>query len=88
MSASIPHGGSGNGYSYYGCRCKECTGANRRRTQARKLIRRAYVQEHGLPPTVAHGYSAYINWGCRCDVCTAANTAICRAYHARVKAAS
>lgn len=34
--------------------------------------RKAIVATFGLPETVKHGRSAYVNWGCRCEVCSSA----------------
>lgn len=68
----IIHGGSGGGY-IRGCRCEECTEANRLRCKAqyehrKKLLARNHdVVEHGQDST-------YTNWGCRCDPCTVAHS--------------
>lgn len=68
----ILHGGSGGGY-IRGCRCEECTEANRLRCKAQyehrvKLLARNHdVVEHGLDST-------YTNWGCRCTPCTEAHS--------------
>lgn len=67
LTDSIPHGGSGGGYSNYGCRCAECKEANTRRVVAR---RRQREQEAKDPNDRRHGtMSFYINAGCRCDKC-------------------
>lgn len=55
------------------------------RASERRAERRAYVKEHGLPPGVEHGASAYSNWGCKCDICTRANADAALSYKARVK---
>lgn len=72
----MKHGGSGMGYSHYGCRCEECTAANtwryRRRTNARRP-EDAPAGSHGSPST-------YVNWHCRCVECRAAMSAKNRAY--------
>ena len=79
---SFTHGGSGSGYSNYGCRCEACVVAHRTRVARRRAERIA----QGAPPAfVEHGLSAYTNWGCRCFTCTEAN----KAHHrARRKAVS
>lgn len=78
----IPHGGSGGGYTHYGCRCDECRAANTarcRRARARRLERLAAGQA-----AVTHGSaSTYTNWGCKCDECTQANTEKDAAYRDR-----
>ena len=61
------HGGDGTAYSNYGCRCDECTEANRVRTARRRNERRAEAKD---PDDPRHGmYSFYANHGCRCDKC-------------------
>jgi hypothetical protein len=64
-----------------GCRCVACTDANTIYHAQRTRQRRAYVEANGLPSSVEHGYSAYINWGCRCDVCRLAHSAHWRELH-------
>lgn len=48
-----------------GCRCSQCTTANRLYAAARRGERIG----GGLQPA-KHGNSGYTNYGCRCDVCT------------------
>jgi hypothetical protein len=66
-----------------GCRCDECTKANRdyqtvRIVQRKKLLASgAVTKQHG-------NINTYNNWGCRCNACTEAQKLRCRAYHARV----
>jgi hypothetical protein len=64
-----------------GCRCQACTAANTAYHAGRKAQRRAWVEANGLPSTVEHGYSAYVNWGCRCDVCGPAHSTHWREWH-------
>ena len=73
----VRHGGAGTAYANYGCRCEECTEANRRRIGRRRAERMAQVRESGLPASVEHGLSAYTNWGCRCEICSEANRRYC-----------
>lgn len=84
------HGGSGNTYSHYGCRCELCRAAHNKRMQRRRMERFAITREHGLPAHVKHGGSAYRNWGCRCPVCTKGSAEMNRPamqrYHERQKA--
>jgi hypothetical protein len=61
----VQHGGTGAAYSNYGCRCVECTEANRARAERR----RAQRKREG-PAKDAHGtLSTYANWSCRCVWC-------------------
>lgn len=61
----ISHGGTGSAYSNYGCRCIECTEANRARAERRRTERKRQG-----PPKDAHGSSStYSNWSCRCVWC-------------------
>lgn len=61
----VQHGGTGSAYSNYGCRCEECTEANRARAERR----RAQRKREG-PAKDAHGtLSTYANWSCRCVWC-------------------
>lgn len=63
----IPHGGSGNGYTYHGCRCGLCTEANARRASRRRHEREQMTKD---PTDPRHGkLSFYTNFGCRCDRC-------------------
>jgi hypothetical protein len=64
----VTHGGSGNAYSAYGCRCDECRAANAARAKRRRLERYA---EGG---DFEHGVCGYTNWGCRCDECSEAHS--------------
>lgn len=66
---AFSHGGSGSGYSNYGCRCEACVLAHRARVRRRREERKA----EGVAAFVQHGLSAYTNWGCRCFTCTEAN---------------
>jgi len=74
----IKHGGSGAAYANYGCRCDECTEANRvrivRRRSSRKLSE--FKGEHGKEST-------YTNWTCRCKSCSEAHAKVCKAYYRR-----
>lgn len=85
LPPTVEHGRSA--YNNWGCRCPICCAAqaeaNRssyRSAVARYPERKAYVAEHGLPPTVEHGASAYSYWGCRCEVCRNAGTEKRRKY--------
>lgn len=63
----IIHGGSGGGY-VRGCRCEDCTEANRLRCKRRAEERRQLLLAD--PSLAPHGKdSTYTNWGCRCDEC-------------------
>ena len=57
-----------------GCRCDECTTANR---EAGRALRR----RGGPPPS--HGLSGYVNYSCRCEICTRANTEASYGYQQR-----
>lgn len=82
----ITHGGSGNAYSNYGCRCRECMDANTERYERRRDERRALASEGRIPPSVKHGTdSTYTNWGCSCDPCRLAHAEKCRDYYANRK---
>jgi hypothetical protein len=73
------HGGSGHAYVYYGCRCDECTDANRDRHQRKTRERfRLTAANGGIAPVDNHGRSNYRNWGCRCPICVEANAEYCR----------
>ena len=68
----ILHGGSGGGY-VRGCRCEDCTEANRLRCKAQVERRRKLLARN--PTVVEHGRdSTYTNWGCRCGPCTEAHS--------------
>jgi len=67
---TVTHGGSGNAYANYGCRCEPCTEANTARNERRRAERYETTRTDGLPENIPHGASAYANWGCRCDVCS------------------
>ena len=70
------HGGSGNAYNAYGCRCEECVAANTRR------VKRRAKERLSEPVRGAHGNaSTYSNWGCRCAECTAAHAERIRRRH-------
>jgi len=82
----MKHGGAGTAYANYGCRCAECTEANRVRTARRRAER---VAEHKDPNDPRHGkVSFYSNHGCRCEKCTTAWSAYCKSAHAKRKAAA
>lgn len=77
---TVKHGGAGTSYVHYGCRCLECTEANR----ARHV--RGHESRHSreIPETVKHGKAGtYVNWGCRCEPCTKAQTDKCNSYYAK-----
>lgn len=63
----ITHGGSGNAYASYGCRCAECKAANTKRAARRRSER------DSMSGQFEHGRSGYVNWSCRCDVCSLAH---------------
>jgi len=66
----VKHGGAGTAYAHYGCRCEECTEANRKRVARRRAERTAAPKDDNDP---RHGsYSFYSNHGCRCDKCRSA----------------
>lgn len=72
----VTHGGSGTGYSAYGCRCAECKAANTRRARER------YLKRKTSEITAAHGLkSTYDNWGCRCQECKEAHHIYWAAYY-------
>ena len=71
----VTHGGAGTAYANYGCRCDECTLANRFKV-ARRQAERRYEK---VPSEEMHGkQSTYINWSCRCEPCSAAHSAVCK----------
>lgn len=71
LGRPITHGGSGAGY-VRGCRCEECTEANRVRCLRRREERLALILAN--PELATHGkYTTYVNWGCRCDPCREAH---------------
>ncbi len=79
----VTHGGSGNAYTNYGCRCEECRAANTRRVNRRR--------RHRSPESGAfeHGAGGYRNWNCRCDVCSEAHReAMARAKASRAERAA
>lgn len=79
MTAVQDHGK----YSTYvgGCRCPECTEANRLYHTAQRARRRA---NPALADAAGHGKATtYANYSCRCDACRAANAAHKRAERAR-----
>lgn len=86
----VTHGGSGNAYSNYGCRCRECMDANTDRYERRRAQRRIELEE-GRAPDLEHGTdSTYTNWGCQCKPCKLAHAKKCRDYykeHSRPKSA-
>lgn len=62
----VTHGGSGNAYSNYGCRCDECKKANRDRVNRRRA-------ERDSNEALVHGKATtYSNWRCRCEPCSEA----------------
>lgn len=78
----ITHGGSGNAYSNYGCRCRECMDANTDRYERRREERRRLAAAGEIPAGVKHGSdSTYTNWGCTCAPCTEAHAEKCREYY-------
>jgi hypothetical protein len=73
---TVSHGGKGSAYSNYGCRCDECTEANRVRAERRRAERKGEG-----PPRDAHGSrSTYSNWSCRCGKCRSAVAVISEQY--------
>lgn len=76
------HGGAGTAYSHYGCRCEECTEANRSRAAKRRAERKL---EPKTPDDPRHGKATfYSNHGCHCEKCTAAWNEKCKqGYHNR-----
>lgn len=82
----VTHGGSGNAYSNYGCRCLECREANTARYERRREERRALIEAGEEPEGVKHGEdSTYTNWGCKCEPCTAAHARKCSEYYHQTK---
>jgi hypothetical protein len=74
---AIKHG-TKNTYQYHGCKCPDCTRANREANAAQvaaKLDERILVDGRWFAPNAAvHGSaSTYRNRGCRCWPCTKAN---------------
>lgn len=66
----VTHGGSGNAYANYGCRCDECKAANTKR-----IRRRLHERDASTLPPEAHGkYTTYTNWRCRCEACVLAGS--------------
>lgn len=90
LPENIPHGSAG-GYTNFGCRCEDCTKAQR---EADRLYRknnpekvRAYNAEYAarLKRTpfelIPHGtFGGYSTYACRCDDCRKANTERARLY--------
>ena len=63
--------GTRPGYDKYGCRCAECTAAER--AHRRKCMPGGQAKTEAGDPAVPHGTpGGYFNWGCRCDECRAA----------------
>lgn len=78
----VTHGGSGNAYANYGCRCDQCKAAN-----AARVRRRSHERDASTLPPEAHGkYTTYTNWRCRCEKCKIAGAAANAAAYARRKA--
>lgn len=71
-----PHGTHG-GYCNYGCRCKDCTTAQREAVadaKARRRSERFIIDGRLIHPTAPHGSeNGYTNYGCRCLPCTEAH---------------
>lgn len=83
---AVTHGGSGNAYSNYGCRCLECRDANTARYERRREERRAMTARDEIPASVKHGSdSTYTNWGCKCEPCSTAHARKCAEYYNQVK---
>lgn len=75
--------GTRSGYNSRGCRCVECTEANR-------LHKRHLRQQRASRPTPDHVHgtaNGYSNYLCRCDRCTEAWRITCRGQRARRAAA-
>lgn len=78
LNPKTPHGRVST-YIQYGCRCDDCTAANRewvaecREDRARRLREDPTLAPHG-------NRSTYINWGCRCDECAEAHSEYCAVY--------
>ena len=80
---TVDHG-TRSGYAHHGCRCGDCTKAQRA-YMARYTAR---LQRRLSETDVPHGsWSTYNNWGCRCDACKAAGSAKNAANYARRKQA-
>ena len=84
MKKEISHGGAGTSYTHYGCRCEDCTEANRKRVARRSAERNLEPKDPNDP---RHGtISFYNNHGCRCDRCKAENSRVCKSYYESRKA--
>lgn len=78
----VTHGGSGNAYSNYHCRCRECMDANTDRYEKRRAERRAELASGKAPGDLEHGTdSTYTNWGCTCSACRSAHALKCAEYY-------
>jgi hypothetical protein len=77
-----PRHGTTNGYSNFGCRCAQCTEANRLAQAAYKARLRAEGRVLG-----AHGTDSCYDSGCRCDECRAAHNRKSREYKRRRRTA-
>lgn len=79
ISPIAPRHGEVGIYITYGCRCRECTGANTLAVKVRRYRRydeRVIVNGELIHPDAPHGLiSAYTTWGCRCWRCCDASTA-------------
>jgi hypothetical protein len=73
---TVRHGGTGSAYSNYGCRCVECTEANRARAERRRAERKS----EGAPGHAHGSRSTYSNWSCRCGRCRSAAAVIAEQY--------
>ncbi|MER7361871.1 helix-turn-helix domain-containing protein [Nonomuraea wenchangensis] len=69
-----------------GCRCPECTTANREHHRASRTARSEVSKAD--PAKVPHGDSGYTNWNCRCEVCKAAGSELNRRKRLRRKASA
>ena len=60
------------GYNGRGCRCSECTEANRLQFIKSRAARKQRIASGDAD--FFHNASAYSNWGCRCEICCSAWT--------------
>lgn len=56
-----------------GCRCEQCTEANRERTRARRAAHAGTPAEE-----FRHGATGYTDYGCRCETCKDGHRVSCR----------
>ena len=71
-------------YIKYGCRCADCTKANRDRVRGQRERRFAAPKN---PDDPRHGKPTfYSNYGCRCEACIDAWSLKCKEHYAKRKA--